>query len=178
MALSRGRLPSYVCHQAFRLLSLLLGNKAKVSRSHTRLCMVSHRLLFLHAMYNRHRSTSLLISIIFRAFYVHFYSFDMYVCPTALFNQPPLLDPVGELPSSEFYEMCGFWPGQFQEISDNLLLIPGRIVCPRAQCTAPKQLAIFVMLRHWKKADKWEDVARVMRRGHIWCINVYRQFFP
>jgi len=176
-ALSRGRLPSYVRRQAVHLLSLLLSNKATISRSHTRLCMVSPRLLFLHAMYNHHRSTSLLISTIFRAFYEHFYSFDMFVRPTVLFEQPPLLDPVAELPSSEFYEMCGFWPGQFQEISDNLLLIPERIACPRTRCTAPKQLAIFVMLRRWKKADKWEDVARLMRRGRVWCINISRQIF-
>ena len=73
--------------------------------------------------------------------------------------------------------MCGFWPGQFKEISYNLLLIPDTIVCSRTRCTAPKQLAIFVMLRRWKKADKWEDVARLMRRGRVWCINIYRQIF-
>ncbi len=110
-ALSRGRLPSYVRRQALHLLSLLLSNKVTSSRNRTRLCMVSPRLLFLHAMYNCHRSTSLLISTIFWAIYEHFYSFDMFVRPTALFHQPPLLDPVAELPSSEFYKMCGFWPG-------------------------------------------------------------------
>jgi hypothetical protein len=101
----------------------------------------------------------------------------MFVRPTVLFEQPPLLDPVAELPSSEFYAICVFWPGQLQEISDNLLLIPERIAYPRTWCTAPKQLAIFVMLRRWKKADKWEDVERLMRLGRIWCINVYCQFF-
>jgi hypothetical protein len=33
------------------------------------------------------------------------------------------------------------------------------------------------MLRRWKKADKWEDVSRVTRRGHVWCIKIYRALF-
>jgi hypothetical protein len=53
----------------------------------------------------------------------------MFVCPTILLEQPPLVDPVAELPSSEFYEMCGFWPGQFIEICENFALIPVKIVC-------------------------------------------------
>jgi hypothetical protein len=28
-----------------------------------------------------------------------------------------------------------------------------------------------------KKADKWEDVSRVMRRGRVWCIKIYRAVF-
>jgi hypothetical protein len=73
------------------------------------------------------------------------------------------MDPVAELPATEFYELAGFWPGQFVEVSENLVLIPDRIICPMTYCTASKQLALFVLLRQWKKADKWDDVARVMK---------------
>jgi hypothetical protein len=62
-------------------------------------------------MHNHHRSTSLFISAIFQAFYEHFYSLDMFVHPTVLFKEPPLLDSMAELPSSNFYEMGGFWAG-------------------------------------------------------------------
>ena len=51
----------------------------------------------------------------------------VFVHPTALLEQPPMLDPVAELPSLVFYEMCGFWPGQLQEICDNLLLISEQV---------------------------------------------------
>ncbi len=101
----------------------------------------------------------------------------MVVCPTVLYHAPPVTDPVAELPSSEFYELSGFWPGQFLEISDNLLLLPQQIVCPISRCTASKQLALFLMLRRWKKADKWDDVSQALRRGRVWCIKIYRQFF-
>jgi hypothetical protein len=55
----------------------------------------------------------------------------MFVYPIVLFEQAPLVDLVAELPSSEFYEMCGFYPGQLTEICDNLVLIPNRIECTR-----------------------------------------------
>ncbi len=89
----------------------------------------------------------------------------------------PLVDPVVELPATEFYKLAGFWPGQFVEVSDNLVLFPDRIICPTTCCTASKQLALFVLLRQWKNADKWDDVARVMKRGRVWCIKVYRALF-
>jgi hypothetical protein len=49
------------------------------------------------------------------------------------------------------------------EVSDNLVLIPDRIICPMTCCTASKQLVLYVLLRRWKKADKWDDVACVMK---------------
>jgi hypothetical protein len=33
------------------------------------------------------------------------------------------------------------------------------------------------MLCRWKKADKWDDVSRALRRGRVWCIKIYRQLF-
>jgi hypothetical protein len=67
------------------------------------------------------------------------------------------------LPATEFYELTGFWPGRFVEVLENRALIPDRIICPMTCCTASKQLALFVFLRQWKKADKWDDVAQVMK---------------
>jgi hypothetical protein len=59
---------SYIPHQSLLLLSLLLDDKATISKNHSYLFMVSPRLIFLYTIYNYHRSTSLLISTIFRAF--------------------------------------------------------------------------------------------------------------
>jgi hypothetical protein len=86
------------------------------------------------------------------------------------------VDPVAALPATEFYRLAG-WLGQFVEVSDNLVLIPDRFICPTTPCTASKQLALFVLLMRWKKADKWDDVARVMKQRPVWCIKVYRALF-
>jgi hypothetical protein len=88
----------------------------------------------------------------------------MYRRPSFLFDQLPLEDPLAELMATEFYELRGVWPGQFHEIVDNLTLIPGRIICPSRRCTASKELAIFIMLCHWRKADKWKDVSHAVRQ--------------
>jgi hypothetical protein len=114
---------------------------------------------------------------LFASFYYHYYSYDMFIRPTILFNEQPMEDPVNELPPTEFYELSGFWPGQFREIVDNLHLIPDRITCSVTRCAASKDTALFLMLRRWRKADKWEDVSRVMRRGRVWCIKIYRELF-
>jgi len=49
-----------------------------------------------------------------------------------------------------FYQECGFWPSQLQEVIDNLILLPDNIVCQRTRVRATKSLAIFLMLRRWK----------------------------
>jgi hypothetical protein len=89
----------------------------------------------------------------------------MSVRPTVLFQEHPVRDPVNDFPASDFYELSGFWPGQFTEIVDNLSLIPDRVVCAETRCVATKHVAIFLMLRRWWKADKWEDVSRVLHHG-------------
>jgi hypothetical protein len=101
----------------------------------------------------------------------------MFIRPTVLFEIPPLQDPIAELPASEFYKLCGFWPGQFEEIANNLLLIPDQIVCSTTRCSASKHVAVFLMLCRWNKADNWEDVSRIMWRGRVWCIKIYRSLF-
>jgi hypothetical protein len=110
--------------------------------------MLSPQILIYHMQFNRHCGSNLLLSSIFQSLINHYYSFDMFIRPTVLFHAPPLVDPVAELPSSEFYELSGFWPGQFLEISENLLLIPEQIICPVTRCKASKQLALFVLLCH------------------------------
>jgi hypothetical protein len=35
------------------------------------------------------------------------------------------------------------------------------------------EVSIFLLLCHWRKADKWEDVSLVMRQGHVWCVRIY-----
>ena len=48
----------------------------------------------------------------------------MFVRPTILFQDPPLQNPVEEIPSATFYQVTGFWPAQIEEIMENLTLIP------------------------------------------------------
>jgi hypothetical protein len=51
------------------------------------------------------------------------------------------------------------------------------VVCAGTRCVATKHVAIFLMLRRWKEADKWEDVSRVLRHGRVWSIRIYRALF-
>ena len=147
-ALSRGRIPSYLRRQFHILISLLLDRRARRSRLFSRLSLSSPQMLRIVVQYNRQRSTSRLLSSLFMSLFHHYYSYDMYVRPTVLFNVLPLDEPINELPSSEFYELSGFWPGQLKEILENLTLIPERIVCPITRCAASKEVSIFLLLCH------------------------------
>jgi len=176
-ALSRGRIPPHLRRHFNDLLGLLLESCSCKGRTNSRILILSPQILIHHMPFNQRRSSNVLLSSLFQSLLQHYFSFDMFNRHTVLFHAPPVTDPVAELPSSEFYELSGFRPGRFQEISDNLLLLPQHIFCPISRCTASKQLALFLMLRRWKKADKWDDVSRALQRGRAWCIKSYRQFF-
>jgi hypothetical protein len=51
--------------------------------------------------------------------------------PTILFEGFPVQNPVDEFSSYGFYQECGFWPSQFQEVIDNLILLPDNILHQR-----------------------------------------------
>jgi hypothetical protein len=51
--------------------------------------------------------------------------------PTILFEGFPVKNPVDEFSSYGFYQECGFWPSQFQEVIDNLILLPDNILHQR-----------------------------------------------
>ena len=158
-ALSRGRIPSYLRRQYYQLLLLLMEGGARRNRrcrllsqfSVTWSASLNHSLVM--AMeYSSQRSSSRFLNSLTMALYNHCTSYDMHVRPTLLFDYLPFDDPIAELVPTEFYELSGFWPDQFTEIINNLTLLPERIVCPITRCYASKQLAIFVMLRRWKKS--------------------------
>jgi hypothetical protein len=132
-------------------------------QNHRKVKILSPHLMRSFIFNHRQRSSSELLCSLFNALYFHYYSFNMFIRPTVLFEIPPLQDPIAELPASEFYELCRFWPGQFEEIANNLLLIPVQIVCSTTRCSFSKHVAVFFMLRRWNKADNWEDVSRIMR---------------
>jgi len=50
----------------------------------------------------------------------------MVVRPTILFEGFQVQIPVDEFSSYGFYQECGFWPSQFQEVIDNLILLPDK----------------------------------------------------
>jgi hypothetical protein len=140
-----------------------LNARGRRLQLNSRLSLVSPRLLRFVLLYCRQKSTARVLYSLFAALYHHYYLFDMFIRPTILFNEGPMEDPVSELPSKEFYELSGFWPYQFREIVDNLHLIPRRITCSVTHYVASRDVAVFMMLRRWRKADKWEDVSRVVQ---------------
>jgi hypothetical protein len=88
-----------------------------------------------------------LLEDIYGLLYYHYTSYDMVVRPTILFEGFPVQNPVDEFSSYGFYQECGFWPSQFQEVIYYLILLPDIIVCQRTRVRATKSLAIFLMLR-------------------------------
>lgn len=85
-------------------------------------------------MHHHHHSSNPLITSL-----PHFYAYDMNLRPTIIYDDPPLENPVEELPSATFHQLYGFWPGQFEEIVSNLVLVPDQVVCPSIRC----QLGFF-----------------------------------
>ena len=167
-ALSRGRLPSYLRRQVHYLLCLLMNQRARRGRTITRMSSLSTHLVCCFTMQNSQRSNSRLLSSLFNAIY----SYDMNLRPTIIFPHLPLENPVEEFPAATFFQLTGFWPGQFEEMCNNLILIPDIIVCTETRCRASKQLSIFLLLRRWNKADTWDDVSRVLHHGRVWCIKI------
>jgi hypothetical protein len=171
-ALSRGWLPSYLHRQVYYLLCLLMNQRARQGRTITRMSSLSTRLVCCFTMQNSQCSNSRLLSSLFNVIYHHIYSYDMNLRPTIIFPHLPLENPVEEFPAATFFQLTGFWPGQFEEICNNLILIPDIFVCTETQCRASKQLSIFLLLRRWNKADTWDDVSRVLHHGRVWCIKI------
>ena len=142
-ALSRGRLPTYMRRHVHHLVGLLLGRRNSRARniSRFRLLPPQYVLSFMSTLLRGRRSD--LLSSLYSTLYFHYYSYDMFVRPTILFQDPPLQNPVEEIPSATFYQVTGFWPGQFKEIVENLTLIPDRIVCQMTRCSSSKQVTLF-----------------------------------
>jgi len=140
-------------------------------------CTLSACLLRCFLMHNRQRSSSDLLLSLIHSIYHHAYSYDMNLRPTILFHEPTFENPVDVFPSATFYQLTGFWPGQFEEICDNLSLLPDAVVCPDTHCRSSKNLAIFLLLRRWNKADTWKDVSQLVHRRRVWCIKIYRAIF-
>jgi hypothetical protein len=132
-AQSRGRFPSYLRRQANDLLCLLLQQRARWGRRVFQSRMLSPSLSYVF-VYKHQRCSSTFLNALFQSIYNHFYSYDMLLWPTILFWEAPLEDPVEEFSAATFFQLSGFWPGQFSEVADNLLLIPDTIICPRTTC--------------------------------------------
>jgi len=70
-----------------------------------------------------------LLEDIYGLLYYYYTSYDMVVRPTILFEGFPVQNPVDKFSSYGFYQECGFWHSPFQEVIDNLILLPDNIVC-------------------------------------------------
>ena len=157
-ALSRGRVPTYMRRQLNDLMAVLLQSNSSRLRVATLTFFLFDEDILVHLHRRRRRHRDMILSL-FMVMQNHYTSYDMVVWPTLLFRDPPIVNPIEELTPYRFYQNSGFWPDQFLEISQNLILIPDVIVCDRTRCSARKELALFVLLRRWNKADNWENIS-------------------
>jgi hypothetical protein len=104
-------------------------------------------------------------------------SYDKISRPYVQYQLPKVITPDTQFTKYIYHQMTGFWPEQVQEICQELILIPDVIRCRRSGCSASKELAIFVMLRRWHIAAKWEVVSKDLRRQRSWCILIYHEIF-
>ena len=89
------------------------------------------------------------------AIFYHYYSYDKNNRPV-LSLSIPVEDPIREYSSFDFYNFTGFWPAQFDEIVREMTLLPRIIVHHRSRSTSSLEIALFILLRRWKKADTWD----------------------
>jgi hypothetical protein len=175
-ALSRGRAPTYMRHQLVDLLAVMLQSNSFRNRNYMLLSSLNDEDICHHIHRCRKRHCKMVTSL-FNMLHNHYTSHDMVMRPTVLFRNPPMANLVDELTSYNFYHFSGFWPDQFTKICENLILIPDVIICERTRCSTRKDLALFLLLRRRNKADTWDNVVGLLRRGRCWCIQIYRKFF-
>ena len=90
-----------------------------------------------------HKRNSMSIeTCLFKLFNSRYYSYDKNTRPTKSYDLPPLSqhDMFNEFTSHDFYYVSGFWPDQFDEIVENMILIPDKIV--------HKKLKLVVIRKH------------------------------
>ncbi len=175
-ALSRGQVPTYMRRQLNDLLAVMLQPNASCNRNSILLTTLNDEDICLHIHRHRRRHRKMVTSL-FNMMHNHFTSYDMVMRPTVLFRNPPMANPVDELTSYNFYHYSGFWPDQFTEICENLILIPDVVICERTRCSAKKKLALFLLLWQWNKADTWDNVTGLLHCGRCWCIQIYQKMF-
>jgi hypothetical protein len=159
-AFDRGRVPAHEIRQVMETSLMLLLAKARAGRHQ----FVAFQLGFHTEKENLHvaaRSYTDMIS-------EHYMSYDRFSRPYVNYELPKVVSPSEQFTKYMYYQMAGFWPEQDVEISWELTLIPDVIRCRRSGCTATKELAIFLPLRRWHIAGKWEAVSKDMRQHRTW----------
>ncbi len=75
---------------------------APMSRLHL-MRLISPQIFFSFQLRNIQHSSLLLLSMLFGTVYHHYTTYDMNVRPTILFRDPPMENPVEDLPAATFF---------------------------------------------------------------------------
>ena len=102
----------------------------------------------------------------------HATSYNMVCRPRVEFAQPKLVSPLAELTDYQMHETCRFNKAEFRMILSELTLLPRKVVT-QFGCAASLELALYVLLRRWVCADRWEDIEKELRRRRSWLTDVY-----
>lgn len=173
-ALRRGRIPAHEMKEVMNVSLMLLRAKANLLRHNIMMLNIGLDVLSFNT-----QQSSLPISA--RAYQDmisrHYMSYDSFSRPYKFYDLPKVRNPAEQFSSHGFYELTGFWPEQVSEISRELIFIPPIIRCRSTGCIAPKELAIFLLLRRWHIPGKWDGVSRDLRQQRGWCIQIYDELF-
>jgi hypothetical protein len=102
----------------------------------------------------------------------HATSYNMVCRPRVEFAQPKLVSPLAELTDYQMHETTRFNKAEFRMILSELTLLPRKVVT-QFGCAASLELALYVLLRRWVCADRWEDIEKELRRRRSWLTDVY-----
>ena len=169
-AYDRGRLPAHEVKLAMETSLLLLQAKARAG---------SHRFVALQLGFFPDQATGSPVASRSYCNMIseHYMSYDRFSRPFVNYELPKVFTPSHQFSKYMYYMMTGFWPEQVQEICRELRLLPDVIRCRRSGCKAGKEMAIFLLLRRWHIAGKWELVSKDMRQQRSWCILIYHEIF-
>ena len=160
-AFDRGRIPAHHMWQVRESLDMLVQLQTDDGKCRKRMLEAGAPLELLSCCYRK--SLNDMVTSNFVLLTNHYMSYDMWSRPYRVYDLPSVDNIYEQFSSHRFYELTGFWPVQVQEICQNLSLIGDTIVCQSTRCTAPKDLAVFVLLCCWHIAGTWELVAADMR---------------
>ena len=87
----------------------------------------------------------------------HATSYNMVCRPRVEFALPQMVSPLAELTEYQMHETSRFNKEEFRMILSELTLMPRKVVAPDG-CAASLELAMYVLLRRWVTATRWEDL--------------------
>ena len=105
----------------------------------------------------------------------HHESFDQTNRAPKVYDDEPVEDPCEEFNAAKFEDYSGFTIADFNELCEELVLMPDTI--RHGGCKASLQLGLFILCTRWRTPGKFDKTAEIVRRQLTWTKQIYRGTF-